>query len=59
MKKVTNMQQVMDTIKHKGEFYQEIGGKKYEISFVIILGMKLLDIITMINNGQLFYQSEF
>ncbi len=58
MKKVTNLQHVQDIINRKEDFYQDVNGRTYNVSFITILGMKLLDIITMIKEGRLFYQPE-
>jgi hypothetical protein len=59
MKKVTDFSQVQRTIENKEDFYQEINGKKYKLNFILVLQMKLIDILSMIKEGTLFYTTEF
>ena len=59
MKKVTSLRQVQEVINNKWDFIQDINGKKYNLPFVRVLRMSLLDIITMIHEEKLFYQPEF
>jgi hypothetical protein len=58
MKKVLSLKDVGLIINTKDNFYQDVNGKMYELHFIMVLQMKLIDIITMINEGRLYYQSE-
>lgn len=59
MKKITGLDQVQNVINNKWDFIQDVNGQKHNLSFVRLLSMSLLDIITMINAGALFYQPEY
>jgi len=58
MKKVISLQQVQTVINAKGNFYHEIAGKKYDLNVVRLLGMTMLEVINMINDGVLFFDLE-
>jgi hypothetical protein len=59
MKKVLSLSEVQTAINNKWEFYEDLNGKMYEISFITVLQMKLIDLIVMIKEGKLYYQSEY
>ena len=59
MKKVLNLTTVQEVVNSKENFYQEVNGKMHELHFIRLLGMTLLEIITMINEGRLYYQTEY
>lgn len=59
MKKVLSLNDVARVVNSKENFYQDVQGKMYELHFIMVLQMKLIDIITMINEGRLYYQTEF
>ena len=58
MKTILTLNELMTAITNKQDLYQEIGGKKYIISFITIMGMTFLNVITMIKEKKLFYDSE-
>lgn len=58
MRKVTSLQQVENGINSKSEFFHYIKGRKYNLSFIELLGMSLLEIIKMIKEEKLFYQTD-
>ena len=58
MKKIKTLSEITSTIQRKEDFYQEIGGKIYNLSFIMLLNMKLIDIISMINDGVLYCNIE-
>lgn len=58
MKKVTSLQQIQSCVNNREEFFMEVNGQKYKFNVVSVLSMTLLEAITMIKNGTLFYQPE-
>jgi hypothetical protein len=59
MKKIFSLTQLVDIIEHKENVYQEIGGKMYEINFILILQKPLIELITSVRDGILYYNSEY
>jgi hypothetical protein len=59
MKKVLSLSDVQTAINNQWKFYQDVQGKTYELDFVFVLQMKLIDIITMMKEGRLFYQTDY
>lgn len=58
MKKIKNLTDLQSAIDNRCEFKQDIGGRKFDLSVVTVLSMKLIDLINMIKNEQLFYTPE-
>lgn len=59
MKKILSLNILSIAIEKKWDFHQEISGRKYKLDLIILLGMPLIDIIKMINEGRLFYTPDF
>jgi len=58
MKKILSLNEVQTAINNRLEFHQDVNGKIYEISVVFVLNMKLIELITMIKEGNLYYSPE-
>ena len=57
MKKILNIGEIATIIESKDDIYQVVGGKTYKLNFVSVLQMKLIDIIMMVKEGQLFREN--
>ncbi|MFA5207513.1 MAG: hypothetical protein WC428_02535 [Candidatus Paceibacterota bacterium] len=55
MKKILSLNELQTAINNRWEFKQDVNGKTYELSVVFVLNMKLIELITMIKEGRLFY----
>ena len=61
MRKITNMQQLVDIIENREDVYQEVNGRianETKVDFVTLLRMRLIDLMDLIKNGQLYYSSD-
>ena len=58
MKQIKNIQELSNSISRKSDFFRESNGKKYEISFITILNMSLINTFKMINEGSLYVSEE-
>jgi hypothetical protein len=59
MKKILSLSEVQTAINNRWEFHQNVNGKTYGLSVVFVLNMKLIELITMIKEGRLFYTPEY
>jgi len=59
MKKILSLSEIQTAINNRWEFQQDVNGKIYELSVVFVLNMKLIDLITMIKEGNLYYTPEY
>jgi hypothetical protein len=59
MKKILSLSEVQTAINNRWEFQHEVYGKMVELSVVTVLNMKLIDLITMIKDGNLYYSPEY
>jgi len=59
MKKITSLQQIQECVNRRDEFYHEVNGQMYTLNVVRVLGLTLLEAITMIKDGKLFYDPQF
>lgn len=58
MRKVKSLADVQNVIQRKEDFVQDAQGKNYKLSFILVLQMKLIDLLTMIQEGRLYYESD-
>lgn len=58
MKKVKSLNDIQNIINEKWDIKQDINGKMYNLHIVNLLQMSLIDLISMINEGRLFYNPE-
>ena len=58
MKKITSLIELHQALEQRVDFVHVVGGREYQLSYIRLLHMKLLDIIVMIGDGILFYNPE-
>lgn len=54
MKKVLNIQYIIDNLLSDGTFYILINGQTHKIDAIALLNKRFIDIIELIRNGALF-----
>ena len=58
MKKILDINTVMELINQKKDFYQKMGSKMYVLTFVTILNAPLRTTIKLVNSGMLYYDEK-
>lgn len=59
MKQIKTLTQLVEIIERKENIFQEIGGKMYELNFILILQKPLIELISSVRDGLLFYNPEY
>jgi len=56
LKKINTINELLIIISKKMDVQQNIDGKMYNISFITMLNLKLIQLMQMISDGKLFYE---
>jgi hypothetical protein len=59
MKQITTLTQLVEIIERKENVFQDVGGKKYELNFILILQKPLIELMSSVRDGLLFYNPEY
>ena len=58
MTKIKTVSELIKAFENKQNLFEEINGRKYNLNFILVLQKPLINIMTRIKQGKLYYNNE-